>query len=58
MKATFIIRNSYFIILKCRVAQTEASKAIKLLSWSIYTRCRNIDLLSIGYAFQPHLRTD
>ena len=25
-------------------------------SWSLFQRCRNIDLLSIGYAFRPHLR--
>ena len=25
-------------------------------SWSLFQRCRNIDLLSIGYALRPHLR--
>ena len=25
-------------------------------SWSLFQWCRNIDLLSIGYAFRPHLR--
>ncbi len=27
-----------------------------LVSWSPFQWCRNIDLLSIGYAFRPHLR--
>ena len=36
----------------------EAHETINIAPLSISTRYRNIDLLSIGYAFRPGLRTD
>ena len=36
----------------------EAGKALSYHPLAIFMKCRNIDLLSIGYAFRPDLRTD
>ena len=53
--------NSYFILhdsINFSVAQTEARLAINMQPLAIHTKYRNINLLSIGYAFRPGLRTD
>lgn len=36
----------------------EAHKDLDKHPWAIVLKYRNINLLSIGYAFQPDLRTD
>jgi hypothetical protein len=40
------------------LAGTEAGQTINMQSCTINTKYRNINLLSIGYAFRPGLRTD
>lgn len=44
--------------LTCSPKGVEAGRILMMESWAIITKYRNIDLLSIGYAFQPDLRTD
>ena len=41
-----------------KVVETEAPEALEHTPLAIILKYRNIDLLSIGYAFQPGLRTD
>ena len=54
-----IILNSYFLILpEGRVVRTEARRTLEQALLAISQRCRNVDLLSIGYALRPDLRTD
>ena len=43
---------------KSKVVETEAPEALEHTPLAIILKYRNIDLLSIGYAFQPGLRTD
>jgi len=47
-----------YVAKKQKGAGPEAGKALSCNPLSIYRKCRNIDLLSIGYAFRPGLRTD
>ncbi len=43
---------------KSKVVRTEAHKTLNNHPLAISQKYRNINLLSIGYAFQPGLRTD
>ena len=40
------------------MVRIEAGKTLNIHPLAIILKYRNIDLLSIGYAFQPGLRTD
>ena len=54
------MHNTYCLLLtaKFKVVETEAPEALECIPLAIVLKYRNIDLLSIGYAFQPGLRTD
>ena len=53
------IRHSiYHILLEYKVVKTEAPKTLEQAPLAIFLKYRNINLLSIGYAFRPDLRTD